>query len=196
MLYNINEIFYSIQGEGFWTGRPGVFIRFSGCNLNCNFCDTEHKRYTEMDIATILMVASVASSSHKGIPIPMIVLTGGEPTIQNLFPLVEELIKKGWYIALETNGTNPGMIPRPIQHVTVSPKYGTDYSNWFFPDKIAELKVVLDPRIDPKIFRQRFNAFWYYIQPMSENFEPAINYVKENPEWTLSIQLQKLIGIK
>ncbi len=197
MLYKINEIFYSVQGEGRWTGRPAIFLRFAGCNLECNFCDTEHEKFMEFDTETILKFLSwYAPHTREGLPLPMLILTGGEPTNQNLFPLVGELINRGWYIAIETNGTNPDMIPRQVHHVTVSPKFGADYSGWFFPDKIAELKVLFDPRVDPKLFRQRFDASWYYIQPMSGDIQPALEYVKENPEWMLSLQTQKLINIK
>jgi len=123
----------------------------------------------------------------------MVVLTGGEPTLQNLRPLIVYLKRDGWYVAIETNGTNMKAIPTIIDWVTVSPKVGVKYEGVIYCD---EVKVVLDGKADPERARESIRAKHYYIQPCSENFEPAIRFVKENPEWRLSIQTQKLIDIR
>jgi len=110
----INEIFTSIQGEGFFTGVPAVFVRTSGCNLKCSFCDTNHESGEEMSIEAILKEVAKNNIRH-------IVITGGEPTLQPELPqLVEQLHAKGYFIQIETNGTRP--VPTLIDWVTCSPK--------------------------------------------------------------------------
>ena len=99
--YRINEIFYSLQGEGRHTGRAAVFVRFSGCNLKCPFCDTDFKAYREMTVDDI--IAAVSEWRACG----FVVLTGGEPSLQVDEPLIEALHQEGFYIAIETNGTCP-----------------------------------------------------------------------------------------
>jgi len=97
----INEIFYSLQGEGKWTGRPNIFIRTSGCNLRCSFCDTTYAYYDgkEMSINEIL-------SQISKYPCKYICLTGGEPLLQNeILDLIDALLKKDYKIYLETNGS-------------------------------------------------------------------------------------------
>ena len=88
MSYRVNEIFYSLQGEGYFTGTPAVFLRFSGCNLRCGFCDTRHEDYTEMSPTEIIEKVSAYPSRH-------IVITGGEPGLQLDGLLVEMLHDEG-----------------------------------------------------------------------------------------------------
>ena len=144
---NICEIFYSIQGEGFHTGRPAIFIRLAGCNLKCPWCDTDHKeimkKMDEFEIAR--RVEEKVESFRNGYKI-LIVITGGEPTLYNLEPLCIVLREKtpGNVIALETNGTQD--IPHAIiDWVTVSPKLMVhDYYNLMIKPFFCgeELKVV------------------------------------------------------
>lgn len=112
----INEIFYSLQGEGINAGIPSVFIRFSGCNLRCNFCDTSHEKGRFMTDDEII-------KEVRKYPAPMIVLTGGEPSLfideEFISRLKEETCKM---VAIETNGTFP--LPSGIDWITVSPKCG------------------------------------------------------------------------
>jgi len=203
MLYPVNEIFYSIQGEGFHTGRPAVFIRLSGCNLKCPWCDTDHskilKKMDEVEITRL--VREKVESIPNGNDI-LIVITGGEPTLYNLIPLCDAITKFELEIAIETNGFNLDRIPYYIWK-TVSPKIKIQDCSYFFDDVLwmgDEIKIVFEEGIDiellkklPKILKHRFKHF--YIQPCSENFQPAVDFVKENPQWTLSVQIQKIINI-
>ena len=195
MLYTVNEVFYSIQGEGFWTGTPAVFIRLAGCNLACPWCDTDHsKKYsaTEQELLTAVM-----ARSKQGYASPRarhVVLTGGEPLIQDVVPLVEQLADNRFYVHLETNGTREltSLLRRNIAWVTVSPKTGSEV-------KLAstdEVKVVLTDGVNPNDYAALAPEGRRFIQPCSEDFPPAIQYVKEHPQWRLSIQLHKVLGLR
>ena len=109
----INEIFYSLQGEGFHTGTPAVFVRFSGCNLKCGFCDTQHEEGRMMSDDEIV-------SEVCKYPCRMVILTGGEPGLWIDGKLTAALHAVGKYIAIETNGTC--VLPEDIDWVTCSPK--------------------------------------------------------------------------
>ena len=111
--YRINEIFYSLQGEGYYTGTPAVFLRMSGCNLKCGFCDTSHESHTVMTIDEIIDAVTDFPARH-------IVITGGEPTLQLDAALTTRLKEEGFYIQIETNGTHP--VAPAVDWVTVSPK--------------------------------------------------------------------------
>ena len=111
--FRVNDIFYSLQGEGHNTGRAAVFIRFAGCNLRCSFCDTEFDSYREMTSEEI--IAAIASY-----PARFVVLTGGEPTLQVDEAFVDQLHHHGYEVAMESNGTRPA--PRNLDWLTVSPK--------------------------------------------------------------------------
>ena len=117
----VNEIFYSIQGEGPWSGKPVVFVRLSGCNLCCTWCDTDYTNGPEKAISQILARAREVSGSLT----PDIVITGGEPFIHNITPLVELLLDHLCAIQIETNGTL-SLPDFPHEHVTIvcSPKAG------------------------------------------------------------------------
>ncbi|MHA1344935.1 MAG: 7-carboxy-7-deazaguanine synthase QueE [Candidatus Heimdallarchaeaceae archaeon] len=214
MLYPVNEIFYSIQGEGFYAGRPAIFIRLSGCNLKCPWCDTDHSKENQMsEIEITDTIQDLLKSCVNNPQRVLFVITGGEPTIYDLEPLTSHL--KSFFvngIALETNGTNltGGILPW-IDWITVSPKFmdcvhGKSTEEYFLAlglDKIIigdEIKVVFEPGIDielitvlPVLLSKSFDHF--YIQPCSNDFEPAIKFVKENPGWNLSVQIHRLINI-
>ena len=114
-MYRINEIFHSLQGEGYHSGTPAVFVRFSGCNLRCAFCDTQHQQGTMMSMQEIV-------DEVNRYPIaPLVVLTGGEPSLFIDEAFVAELKQKTYKrIAIETNGTRP--LPQNLDWVTLSPK--------------------------------------------------------------------------
>ena len=192
MMYRINEIFYSLQGEGIYAGEPAVFVRFSGCNLACPWCDTDFTASREMTAAEIADEAQRLwrASKHE----MFVVLTGGEPALQVDEELIEALHKKHAYIAIETNGTRP--LPKHIDWVTCSPKQNTvlkiDYAN--------EVKVVWDGTFDPEKWREEIQAEYWSLQPLDNgrktNVDEVVQYILTHPNWRLSVQLHKLIGIK
>ena len=109
----VNETFLSLQGEGYFTGTPAFFLRLSGCNLQCPFCDTNHQSFSEMSEEEIVTEASRHKPRH-------IVITGGEPALQLTQSLVDKLHEAGFFVQVETNGTLP--LPEGIDWVTCSPK--------------------------------------------------------------------------
>ena len=193
MNYPINEIYYSIQGEGFYSGRPAVFIRFSGCNLKCPFCDTDFRKCTEMKGEEILAKVDMFDSKF-------VVLTGGEPGLYVDRPLINLLREHGKYIAMETNGTR--CLKGKIDWVTVSPK--TDFCNdaEVVLPKCNEVKVVFNGH-DISHFLM-IPADYYYLQPCDtgdrmENerlLKMAVEYCKHHPQWSLSLQIHKILNIK
>lgn len=182
--YKVNEIFYSIQGEGYNTGLACVFIRFSGCNLSCDFCDTEHETYQEMKIDGII-------NELNNFQCKNVVITGGEPAYQkDLSKLIKALKENGYWISIETNGT--GKVPENIDWITVSPKTRD------FLKTGDELKIVYNNHSKKQLkdfLKLGFKHF--YLQPKSlKNTDEVINIIKSMPEWKLSVQIHKLIGIK
>ncbi len=194
--YRINEIFYSIQGEGEYTGRAAVFIRFSGCNLKCPFCDTDFKDFVEGTAEQI-----VERVKEVGGDCRFVVLTGGEPTLQADIHLCDMLHEAGYYIAMETNGTKPVMLP--VDWVTVSPKQpfvgtvGTPSIR-----KANEVKVVFDGVNTPSTFG--IEAEHYYLQPCDTGdkakndaiLQTCLRYILKQPKWKLSLQTQKIINVR
>lgn len=192
----VNEIFYSIQGEGAFTGTPAVFIRLSGCNLKCDFCDTEHLPYTEMSEDEI--VAEVIKHPTKHV-----VITGGEPLLQSSFDLVTKLFFKECFIQLETNGTLPLVeLNYIINWVTCSPKFDFCKNAELKIERIDELKVVYCEQ-DMSVY-DGIEANKYYLQPCdtkdndknAQNIVKTIDYIKKNPKWRLSLQTQKILNVR
>ncbi len=195
--YRINEIFYSLQGEGRHTGRAAVFVRFSGCNLKCPFCDTDFKANTEMTVGEILK--KVSEWKDCG----FVVLTGGEPSLQVDEALVSALHEEGFYVAMETNGTLP--VPSSIDWVTLSPKNCfVEHAPALVMNKINEVKVVFDGVHDPKAFGAMGNELYLNLQPCDtgnadrnrEVTKQCVEYIKKHPQWHLSLQTHKLIHIQ
>ena len=181
MKKRINEIFYSLQGEGFWTGTPMIFVRFSGCNLRCSFCDTEHETFTEMTDSEIL-------AQIGAFPIKRVCLTGGEPPLQIDDKLIEILHQAGYFIHIETNGTN--LLPKGIDWITLSPK-----SEQIALEKANELKIVYTEQNVQKWLS--FRADHFFLQARScQNTEQTIQYILANPQWRISIQTHKYLDIR
>lgn len=178
----INEIFYSIQGEGYHSGTPAIFIRFAGCNLKCSFCDTKHDKFTEMSDNEIIDIV-------KSYPARMVVLTGGEPAMQVDMLFVLALQDAGKYVCIETNGTLP--VPDEIDWITCSPK-----ANYPLRVNFDELKIVYTGKVDLREFeRKKYKNM--YLQPCSEkNTQEVIDYIKDKPCWKLSLQTQKMVEIR
>lgn len=191
MKYKVNEIFYSLQGEGFWTGTPMVFVRFSGCNLKCPWCDTSHEDGEEM---TADEIADAVNRINTG-GTTRICLTGGEPLLQVDAPLLDALHARNYLIHVETNGTLPR--PEMLDWVTMSPKGKTVLTN---PD---EIKVIYEGGA-PDLSKWEGLCKHLFLQPCdtgdpaknSEILAQAIHYVKQNPAWRLSLQTHKLLNIR
>lgn len=195
----VNEIFYSLQGEGRYTGTPAVFVRFSGCNLACDFCDTTHQSGTEMSEDEIIENICRFPAGH-------VVLTGGEPTLQITASLLEAIHRTGKIIHMETNGTRRlhDDIQPLIDWITVSPKFGKK------PElqRIDELKVLFDMNhieyIESLEDTTTTDSDCYYLQPCDRgndaynnaNLYQCIEYIKCHPKWKLSLQTHKLLGIR
>ena len=178
-MFKINEIFYSIQGEGYHAGTPAVFVRFSGCNLRCSFCDTQHESGHLMPTEAILAQALQYPSKH-------LVLTGGEPSLYITEPFVEAFKERGFYVQIETNGTCP--LPENLDWVTCSPK------EQLLLQRADELKVIFTGQ-DLSIYNG-FACSYRALQPCSnQNIEEVVAYVLQHPEWHLSVQLHKWLHI-
>ena len=205
--YPINEIFYSVQGEGANTGRAAVFVRFSGCNLACPFCDTsfdKHRLYSGRAL-TDEITELIKQTGCK-----LLVFTGGEPTLFLDDTLIQAVKKENpeLELAIESNGTHK--IPSGIDFVTISPKED------FLHDKkavdkakckvgeCAELKVVYNGENNPLAWENRIKAKYYFIQPCDTKDEKrnqeilaeTVEFVKRNPNWRISLQTQKILQVR
>lgn len=209
MTYAVKEIFYTLQGEGAHTGRPSVFCRFAGCNLwsghestrasaICQFCDTDFVGIgpdggsfsTAQDLGTAVEAAWKGGNAHR-----WVVCTGGEPLLQLDAPLIAELHERGFRISIETNGTQ--VVPDGIDWVCVSPKAraplvatGGDEMKLVFPqpDLMPEMvstsgfsRLSLQPMDGPKV---------------ADHTRAAIDYCLAHPQWQLSLQTHKFVGIR
>ena len=199
----VNEIFYSLQGEGRYTGTAAVFVRLSGCNARCPFCDTNHQEGKQMTEREILQSISHYPARH-------IVITGGEPTMQLTPAFTEMLHKAGYYIQIETNGSLALPDGCDIDWITCSPKD--------MPIKIQridEVKVlfnIADSNNADRIKRYGdIKAQEYRLQPLDasmtmqgndlaeqnkRNLEATIQFILDNPKWKLSLQTHKIINVR
>ena len=192
--YSVNEIFYSLQGEGRWAGRAAIFIRFSGCNLKCPFCDTDFKGYEKMTAKQILGAIMEWNQCN------FVVLTGGEPTLQVTEKFIEMLHSNGYYVAVETNATRE--VPYNVDWVTASPKKSYVKEGGVWLTKADEVKVVYDGVHEPDTFG--IEADEYYVQPCDTGdpeknkhiVQQCVFWVKNHPKWKLSLQQQKIINVR
>jgi len=209
MTYHIKEMFYSLQGEGAQAGRPAIFCRFAGCNLwsgrevdraraVCRFCDTEFRgtdganggRYADAD-ALIKQISALWSNAAVR---PLIVCTGGEPLLQLDAALIAALRQRKFEIAVETNGTLPA--PAGLDWICVSPKAGAPLRQ----TSGDELKLVY-PQC--AALPEQFTALafrYFFLQPLADangatHTAQAIDYCLAHPQWRLSLQTHKLLGI-
>lgn len=197
----VNEIFCSIQGEGFFTGTPSVFIRLSGCNLRCEFCDTNHEPYKDLSEDEIMQeIEKYAGIRH-------IVITGGEPMLQLTLSLLNRLHNAGKFVQIETNGTIPFNSYLSIDWITCSPK--SDFCNHaeLKIQHIDELKVVYDGTNDMGLydrFDDDYSMSYRYLQPCDkgnvdknrEIVNAAVGYCLTHPKWRISLQTQKILNIR
>lgn len=213
MSYSVKEIFYSIQGEGFFSGRPAVFCRFADCNLwtgkeadrakaVCKFCDTDfvgcdgeeggiYQTNKELSGKIEKLWPENAGKSSR----PFVVCTGGEPLLQMDAGLVSALHEKGFEVAVETNGTV--LPPEWIDWICVSPKAGAR----LLLRSGQELKLVFpQPGADPEEYAA-LDFQHFFLQPMDSpdremNTRLALEYVLSHPQWRLSMQSHKFLGLK
>jgi 7-carboxy-7-deazaguanine synthase (Cx14CxxC type) len=201
--YAVKEIFPTLQGEGFHTGRKAVFVRFVGCNLwtgreqdrakaVCQFCDTDFLGGTRM---TAREIADTAVETWGGGGGRFLVFTGGEPLLQLDRPLLGAMRAQGFEVAVETNGTRA--VPDFDLWVTVSPKAGARLAIWH----ADELKLVYPQDGLPPESLRSFHTDNRFLQPMDgpnlkENTEAAIAYCLAHPEWRLSVQTHKVVGLR
>lgn len=210
MTYAVKEMFYTLQGEGAQAGRASVFCRFAGCNLwngkeedraaaVCTFCDTD---FIGTDgegggkFATADQLAdSIASKWPAGVPgKPYVVCTGGEPLLQLDTALIDALHARGFEIAVETNGTQPA--PAGLDWICVSPKADAE----LVLTSGHELKLVFpQPLARPERF-EKLDFQHFFLQPMdsilkTQHTREAVAYCMANPQWRLSVQMHKVIGI-
>ena len=193
MIYKISDLFYSLQGEGYYAGRAAVFVRFYGCNLSCKFCDEElhRKRYQAFNIDKL-----ITSINKYGCD--FVVITGGEPSLYDLNSLIITLKEDyGKYVAVETNGYNIDNIFE-ADWITYSPK---DWNNMI--NGWDEIKFVVNQKSNVNQILEIEANKLIYLQPEAlkddmivENVERCVNLVKKHPHLRLSLQTHKLIGIK
>jgi len=188
-MYSINEIFESIQGEGSFVGTPSLFIRFAGCNLTCPWCDTD---VSERMILTGEELFSIVNETTM----PHMVVTGGEPTLQDIGVLLLTAATSGMTAQVETNGTTSVSLPQHSKiFVTVSPK-----TSDFVRRSGHELKILFDGTVDPEEVRRDTEFAHYFLQPLWEkgkdNHEVVIDYIHRHPHWRLSIQTHKYLGVR
>ena len=195
MRYPVIEVFTSVQGEGTFSGLGADFIRLAGCNLRCSWCDTAHSY--DVTAATMLGVEEILAKWQFDQPI--VVITGGEPTLYDLGPLVQALKARGNFVTLETNGTNPVPAAWGIDWITVSPKPDSDY---VINCSANELKYVVDDNFSVDVIQaDRVAPRHIYLQVESckpESAARAVRIVTENPKLQLrvGIQLHKVLNVE
>ena len=196
MEYELAEVFESLQGEGRNAGRPCVFVRFAGCNLACPWCDTDVRPRFSLPLDGLLREVS-------GFRAKSVVLTGGEPTaVRSGMPeLVAALKARGYWIAVETNGTNAADWLAFVDYVACSPK--AEYADRLRLRTADEVRVVASSP-DVAAFcasvRRRVAATDYYVSPCdrggSIDFATAKEVLSGLDGWSLSVQLHKLLGFR
>jgi 7-carboxy-7-deazaguanine synthase (Cx14CxxC type) len=214
MSYAVKEIFFTLQGEGAQTGRAAVFCRFVGCNLwsgreadrataVCTFCDTDFVgtdgigggKFPTPEALAEAVEREWLGGAGSGQERRFVVCTGGEPLLQLDAPLIDALHARGFKIAIETNGTQPA--PPGIDWMCVSPKANAP----LVLTSGDELKLVYpQPEAPPERFAH-LDFEHFFLQPMdgpflAENTQRAIEYCLTHPQWRLSLQTHKLLGLR
>ena len=210
MSYSVKELFYTVQGEGAQSGRPALFCRFSGCNLwsgqerdrstaDCRFCDTDFVGVDGLNGGRYASTSELVEVLRRLWPEPAIqafvVFTGGEPLLQLDRALLAELHRQDFEVAVETNGTVVAL--EEIDWICVSPKAGCP----LLQQSGDELKLVYpQPGAEPELY-QHLAFRYFYLQPMDgerqqANTQSALRYCMDHPQWRLSLQSHKMIGVR
>lgn len=207
-MLDVQEIFPTLQGEGPHTGMPSVFIRLGGCNLACEFCDTEFESFKNISVDAVVETAVKLSKDETGKRVRnLIVLTGGEPFRQPIEYLCRKLLDEKFIVQIETNGTLYRDIPKEVE-IICSPKNTNKYSQIRddLMSRITALKFIISVGNEkysfvPEVGQKKYSTP-VYIQPMDE-YEPEKNKAnldlveklsKEN-DYKVSIQMHKIWGI-
>ena len=211
MSYSVKEIYYTLQGEGARTGRAAVFLRFAGCNLwsgierdrataTCRFCDTDFVGIDGPGGGRFADASAVADAAAREWPKgnraqPYVVCTGGEPLLQIDEALIGALHAQGFEIGIETNGTL--MPPKGIDWICVSPKADAP----LVLRRGDELKLIYPQEGAPPERYAGLDFTHFFLQPMDNsareaNTDAAARYCLTHPQWRLSLQTHKLIGIR
>ena len=193
MKYRVNEIFDSIQGEGANLGKKVTFVRLAGCNLSCKWCDTEYNSYYELTAEEITLSCG-----------ENVIITGGEPTIHNLIPLLQKLKKQNKWVGIETNGTNDITgIRKYIDYIAFSPKENTHKS---FIENADEIRIVNNNlKLEDVLKYENWKIKNRFISPLEVDGEfnllDTVKFIGELNErsrhnWKISLQVHKLLKIK
>lgn len=195
MHYNLVEIFESLQGEGRNMGRPVVFVRFAGCNLACPWCDTDVSKRFSLELADLL-------TELKTYRAKSVILTGGEPTIQQgMDELIAALKAADYWIGVETNGTGVPEWLSKVDYVSCSPK--AEFPERLVLEKANEVRIVASsPKVldFARLVKSRIVATDYYISPCERegeiDFATAKDILTKLEGFSLSVQLHKILGFR
>jgi organic radical activating enzyme len=194
MNLKVKEIFYSLQGEGGRQGEASIFVRLSGCNLKCDFCDTDFSGGRDLHVDRIL-------ARIRLFPCRWIVWTGGEPTLQLTDGILRFFRQEGYRQAIESNGHRP--LSALLDYTAVSPKGKVEYARELNPH-VDEIRLPLREGEAPPPIDVLPAARYYFLSPVfsgraattNANIDYCVEYIRQHPEWRLSLQIHKLIGIE
>ena len=194
MSLKVKEIFYSLQGEGGRQGEASIFIRLSGCNLKCDFCDTDFSGGETMELPQILSVI-------RQFPCQWIIWTGGEPALQLTDEVIAFFKQRGYFQAVESNGHYP--LSGLLDYTVVSPKGNPDYAKSLNPS-VDEIRLPVEKGDTIPDFERLPKAKHYFLSPVftddifvtEENINYCVEQIKQMPHWRLSLQIHKLIHIE
>ncbi|MFN7184930.1 MAG: 7-carboxy-7-deazaguanine synthase QueE [Alphaproteobacteria bacterium] len=209
MALDVQEIFATLQGEGPYAGWPSVFLRLGGCNLACEFCDTEFESFTKRRLDNVLSDIQMLANNEAGARVRhLVVITGGEPLRQNLVPLCEALLQQSFKVQIETNGTLFQPLPEMVD-IICSPKMSGGKYHTLHPDLLARLTALKfivreaagDYQAVGEVGQSQHNIP-VYVQPMDE-YDKARNeanrahalHLAQIHGYRLSLQTHKLLGI-
>ena len=194
MSLKVKEIFYSLQGEGGRQGEASIFIRLSGCNLNCDFCDTDFSGGDRMELSQILSVI-------QQFPCQWIIWTGGEPALQLTDEVIVFFKHRDYFQAVESNGHYP--LSGLLDYTVVSPKGNPDYAKKLNPS-VDEIRLPVKKGDTIPDLERLPKAKHYFLSPVfaddifvtEENISYCVEKVKQMPHWRLSLQIHKFIHIE